>query len=189
MKNLDMPRRKRAAQPWAKLYMEQIHLLILGEKKVREEIFPLDLPLPAAEKGRAIRMCQEINLAKKQYLEEEHRKRDESERLIAERARNKQEAGNPYAPDLLSWSLKMREAEDGSGLYTFYASPSVGSKRGNGFMLEAAIAFAERAHAPASAGAPLPPAQDAYETYADASPASVDPQEELLAGYLGKGTI
>lgn len=176
----------RSAQAWATVIVETITSTIqvkLGRDGDIGQILPLSLNLPSCSPGSATRMCQEVNLAKKQFDSREHGKREESIRKQSEISASGREAGPAYTPRVYAWVLKGNGQE-------FWATAPTGRRRGKSHMLDMAIAFAEEN---ASNGAPEAKVDPFAEYYAMASspvttpaPQRVeDKQEGLLASLYG----
>ena len=155
----------RKAQLWALLYMDKIEQ-ILRERKVQALPFVLDMP--SQPRGMAIRMCQEVNLARKQA-----------------RAAGKASA--------LDWKLTSFQAPLPSE-YLFKLESPVPTRPRNSKMFDAAVAYAGTssglpASGPTTSRVSL--SEHAPAPLRGASPSEVivdDPQEDLLSSYMkGEG--
>lgn len=145
---------KRLAQVWAVTYMQGVERVIAsrreqffqekGEEIPLEILFPCAVPLDPVEKGKAIRIVQEVNLAKKQ-----------------ETARRQEE----NLPPLENWVLKLYQPTDDEPLqclhlYYFQADTPTGRTANKGYMFEKAMEFMYRLDEEEKKNAPTPPSTD-----------------------------
>lgn len=152
-------RKTRSAQAWALILVDEIQARVLAAGGISG--LPLSLgELERVSWGQAIRMAQELGLAKKQY---------------DELARN-----TGRGQSCMNWVLRSVEGED--GLWGFYAAEGRPRARKAGKMeayVEKFLKKGEGAGAGEGASSSAP-------TGANPALGLTDAQEDLIAGYLGK---